>query len=186
VLPHIVAGAPGKVDVAYYHGVKSGSTLKWYSMAAQSLNALSGAPAWTNVQLSNVVVEPNQTASALMGACFQGQQATLNGLACGRAADVYGISLDKCGGLVLAWPAQANQRTDGTYATQQTGGPKLLSVCDAPGVTKSGRTPSSSGDRTSTGASGSLASTGSSRWVAVAALGLLLIGGLLARRRFLP
>ena len=185
VLPHVIAGAPGKVDVAYYHGVKSGSTLKWYSMAAQSLDALSSKPSWANVQLSPVVVEPNQTASELMGACMQGQQATLNGFACGRAADVYGIALDKCGGLVLTWPAQAGQRSDGTYVAQQTGGPNL-GLCRAPTARSVSR--SSSGDRTptaATGGSGSLASTGSSRWVAVGGFGLLLAGGLLARRRYL-
>jgi len=184
VLPHIVAGAPGKVDVAYYHGVKSGSTIKWYSMAAQSLNALSGSPSWADVQLSSVVVEPNQTASALMGACRQGQQATLNGLVCGRAADVYGIALDKCGGLVLTWPAQAKQRTDGTYATQQTGGP-TLGLCKAPTVKSSASGKSTNADRTSTSSTGSLASTGGSRWIAVGGFGLLLAAGLLARRRFL-
>src|SRR4051812_19915746 len=183
VLPHVIAGAPGKVDVAYYHGVKSGSTLKWYSMAAQSLNALSSSPHWTTVTLSNIVVEPNQTASELMGACMQGEQATLNGFACGRAADVYGIALDKCGGLVLTWPAQANLRTDGTYVAQQTGGPNL-GLCKAAAGAGSGTPKSSSGDRTSTG-TGSLASTGSSRWVAVGGFALLLAAGLLARRRLL-
>ena len=182
VLPHIIAGSPGKVDVAYYHGVKSGSTRKWYSMAAQSLDALTASPHWANVQLSPVVVEPNQTASELMGACMQGQQATLNGFACGRAADVYGIGLDKCGGLLLSWPAQANlNQTDGTYVTQQTGGPKVLSACKAAAGKSSGK--ASNGDRTSTGATGGLASTGSSRWVAIAGFGVLFAGGVLLRAR---
>jgi len=182
VLPHIVAGAPGKVDVAYYRGVKSGSTLKWYSMAAQSLNELSSAPSWTHVQLSSIVVEPNQTASQLMGACMQGQQATLNGFVCGRAADVYGIALTKCGSLVLTWPAQASLPTDGTYVAQQTGGPTLGLCKSATGTSKS-----SSGDTTTgaTGGTGSLAGTGTSRWIAVVGFGLLLAGGLLARKRFL-
>lgn len=184
VLPHIIAGAPGKVDVAYYHGVKSGTTTRWYSMAAQSLDALTATPHWANVSLSGVVAEPNQTASQLMGACMQGQQATLNGFACGRAADVYGIALDKCGGLVVTWPAQAGLPTDGTYVSQQTGGANL-GLCATPRVTHSGGGTSASGDRTSTGASGGLANTGTSRWVAVVGLGLLLVGGLLARRRFL-
>jgi hypothetical protein len=183
VLPHIIAGAPGKVDVAYYHGVKSGTTTRWYSMAAQSLDALTATPHWANVPLSGVVAEPNQTASQLMGACMQGQQATLNGFACGRAADVYGIALDKCGGLFVTWPAQAGLPTDGTYVSQQTGGANL-GLCAAPTV-RHQPTRSSGGDRTSTGASGGLANTGTSRWVAAVGFGLLLVGGLLARRRFL-
>ena len=183
ILPHVIAGEPGKVDVAYYHGVKSGSTIKWYSLAAQSLNALSSSPSWANVQVSPAVVEGNKTASALMGACFQGQQATLNGLACGRSADVYGIALDKCGGLVLAWPAQAKLPTDGTYVTQQTSGPKALSVCKAASAS-GGKKPSSGGTTTgATGGSGSLAGTGQSRWIPILGFGVLLAGALLLRAR---
>jgi hypothetical protein len=126
ILPHIIAGSPGKVDVAYFHGVTSGKTTAWYSMAAQSLDALSHSPHWTTMRLSGVVVEPNQSASELMGACLDGQAATLNGFYCGRAADVYGVALDACGRLVVTWPAQAGRQTDGTYVAQQTAGPTLL------------------------------------------------------------
>src|SRR5207302_9893578 len=82
VLPHIVAGSPGRVDLAWYHGTKVGGKIRWYSYVAQSLDALSSAPHYTSVKLSSVVVEPEQTASELMGACMQGQQATLNGFVC--------------------------------------------------------------------------------------------------------
>jgi hypothetical protein len=178
VLPHIVAGAPGRIDVAYYHGVKSGSAITWYSVAAQSLDALTPTPHWTTTRLSDVVVEPSQTASELMGACMQGQQATLNGFACGRAADVYGVALDKCGSLVTTWPAQAGLRTDGTYVSQQTGGP-TLGLCTA--ARTSARHRGSDGGRSTTGTE--LASTGSSRRVGLAGLALLLCAGALVRRR---
>src|SRR5205085_4911132 len=46
--------------------------------------------------LSNVVVEPNQTSSQLMGACMQGQQATLYGFVCGRSTDVNEIGRASC------------------------------------------------------------------------------------------
>ena len=126
VLPHIVAGSPGKVDVAWYHGVQGNGKILWYSYMAQSLDALSANPHWASVRLSSVLVEPNQTASQLMGACMQGQQATLNGFACGRSTDVNGIALDKCGRLLVTFPAQANLPTDATYVSQQTRGPTLL------------------------------------------------------------
>ena len=36
ILPHIVAGAPGRIDVAWYHGVNvQGAKPDWYSYAAQ-------------------------------------------------------------------------------------------------------------------------------------------------------
>ena len=59
-----------------------------------------------------------------MGACLQGQTATLNGFACGRSTDVNGIAIDQCGRLLVAWPAQI---TDGaTYVSAQVSGPRLL------------------------------------------------------------
>ena len=61
------------------------------------LDALSATPHVTTTQLSDVQVEKG-TASELMGACLDGPTATLNGFACGRSADVYGIALDPCGG----------------------------------------------------------------------------------------
>ena len=125
VLPHVIAGAPGKVAVAYYHGFKANGKIQWRSFASESIDALSAHPHWASAQVSGVPVEPSQTSSQLMGACNQGQEATLNGFACGRAADVYGIALDNCSNLVLTWPAQAGLQSDGTYTTQQVGGPSL-------------------------------------------------------------
>jgi len=132
VLPHVVAGLPGRVDVVYFHGSGNPAKPTWHAVAAQSLDALSANPHWNNQQLSNVVVEPADTSSELMGACMQGQQATLNGFACGRAADVFGVAIDKCGNLVTTWPAQAGQQSDGTYVSTQTSGPNL--VCSGRGT----------------------------------------------------
>ena len=181
VLPHIIAGAPGKVDVAWYHGVKTATGLAWYSTAAQSLDALSAAPHWTTVRLSPVDAEPSQTASELMGACFQGQQATLNGFACNRAADVYGIALDRCGGLVVTWPAQARLSSDGTYVSQQVAGPRVASCPTvARDVSSSAVTSTAPGAAT---AGRGLAPTGSSLLVPAVGLSLVAVAGLLLRRR---
>lgn len=129
VLPLIAAGDPGRVAVSWYQGqaVAAGSP-QWFPMAAVSTNALSASPSWSTTQLSDVVVEKG-TASELMGACMQGQQATLNGFTCGRSTDVNGIAVDPTGQVLLTWPAQAGiKATDGTYASQQTGGPSLLAT----------------------------------------------------------
>src|SRR5205814_8243862 len=107
VLPHIIAGAPGRVDVAYYHGLKTGSTITWHSVAAQSLDALSSSPHWSTTQLSSVAAEPSQTASQLMRAGMPGQHATPTEFARRRSPDVHAIGLDKRGGLVSTLPPQA-------------------------------------------------------------------------------
>jgi hypothetical protein len=186
VLPHIVAGSPGRIDLAWYHGTKVAGKIRWYSYAAQSLDALSATPHYSTVKLSPVLVEPNQTASELMGACMQGQQATLNGFACGRSTDVNGIALDKCGRLLVTWPAQANLPTDATYVSQQVGGPTVL-PCRTSSVNGSSTSAAVLGAQQSSAAGGgpALASTGSSRWLAITA-GLLLAaaaGAAFARRR---
>jgi hypothetical protein len=181
ILPHIVAGEPGKIGLAYYKGA-AGNV--WYSQSAQVLDALSATPHVTHTRLSDVVVEKG-TASELMGACMQGQQATLNGFACGRSTDVNGIAADSCGNLLVTFPAQAGLPTDATYVSQQTSGTRLRSgVCGnavvPPKVVKpvsqppAGPPPSSGG--------GSLPTTGAP--AGLAALALLLVGGgLLLRRR---
>jgi hypothetical protein len=186
VLPHIVAGSPGRIDLAWYHGTKVDGKIRWYSYAAQSLDALSATPHYSTVKLSPVLVEPNQTASELMGACMQGQQATLNGFACGRSTDVNGIALDKCGRLLVTWPAQANLPTDATYVSQQVGGPTVL-PCRTSSVNGSSTSAAVLRAQQSSAAGGgpALASTGSSRWLAISA-GLLLAaaaGAAFARRR---
>jgi hypothetical protein len=191
VLPHIVAGSPGKVDVAWYHGSKVDGKIAWYSYAAQSLDELSSAPRWTTVKLSPVVVEGPNTASELMGACMQGSQATLNGFACDRSTDVNGIALDSCGRLLVVWPAQANRPTDATYVSQQTGGPTVLPCRAAAGSGRmsgavSGAAPGPSAAHSTTRAvAASLPSTGSRTAVAVAGLVLLSAAAAIAaiRRR---
>lgn len=177
VLPHIVAGRPGQVDVAWYHGVSvAGHKPDWYSYAAQSLDALGTTPHWTSVRLSSVLAEHDQTASELMGACIQGSGATLNGFACGRSTDVNGIALDRCGALVVTWPAQAGLKTDATYVSRQTGGPDVLS-CPKTAT----KTTSHSGGSGGTSRGSGLATTGAPATLGVMALALI-VAGLLTRR----
>jgi len=183
VLPHIIAGAPGRIDVAWYHGVNvKGHKPNWYSYAAQSLDALSAQPHWTRVRLSSVLGESNQTASELMGACMQGQEATLNGFACGRSTDVNGIAIDKCGRLLVAWPAQISQGA--TYVSTQISGPRLLRTSCAPTATAATDTGSDSGSSNGSGGSNvavgnGLPDTGTTPLLPLAALALMGAGGAL-------
>jgi hypothetical protein len=176
VLPHIIAGDPGKISLSWWTG-DSGKL--WHAMAGQVLDALSASPHVTSVKLSDVVAEKG-TASELMGACMSGPAATLNGFACGRSADVYGIAADACGRTVLTWPA-----LDGTYASQQVSGTTIRSgVCGnavAPPkvVTPVAQPPAAPPP---SGGGSSLPTTGAP--AGLAALALLLVGvGLVVRRR---
>jgi hypothetical protein len=135
VMPHIIAGDKGKLDFAYFTGVNQahGEPL-WYAEVAQVLDGLSSKPHVARIRLSNVVVERG-TASALMGACMTGPRATLNGFFCSRAADVFGVALDSCGGVLVTWPAQEGIQelttplTDTTFVAQQTGGSRVTAAC---------------------------------------------------------
>jgi hypothetical protein len=79
----------------------------------------------THTRLTDVEVERG-TASELMGACLSGTTAVLSGFTCDRSTDVNGIAMDRCGRVIAVWPAQTGGEK-GTYASQQTGGPRLRS-----------------------------------------------------------
>ncbi|MCU1586934.1 MAG: hypothetical protein JWN31_427 [Frankiales bacterium] len=181
ILPHIVAGEAGKIDVAWYHGETGG---QWYSYSAQVLDALSPAPHVVTTKLSDVQVEKG-TATKLMGACLSGPTATLNGFACGRSADVYGVALDPCGRLLVSWPAQAGLPSDGTYSSQQVTGPRVRSAVCAqavkqPSVVTPPRTPIT---KPANSGGGKLAATGLSARFAGLAVAALLAAAALRRRR---
>jgi hypothetical protein len=82
VLPHIVAGDPGKLDLVYWTGQQDGSAIHWYTTIAQVTNALT-KPAVKEFRVSNISADTG-TASELMGACDQNQQTggVVNGVVC--------------------------------------------------------------------------------------------------------
>jgi hypothetical protein len=125
VLPHIVAGDPGNLDIAYWTGQKDGSDIHWYTTIAQVFHGLSKTPSISQTRVSTISSDTG-SASALMGACDQNQQTAgvVNGLACDRSADVWGIALTPGCDLTIAWPVRnnANASLEATYATTQTGG----------------------------------------------------------------
>ena len=178
ILPHIVAGSAGRIGLAWYHG---NADKTWSPYSAQVLDALSPTPHVTTTKLSPVVVEKG-TASSLMGACMQGTTATLNGFACGRSTDVNGIAMDRCGRLLLTWPAQAGLKdTDGTYASKQVDGPRLRTTLCAAAAAPPKVVPPATKPPTKHQGGGNLAATGAPTGLAV--LALLLLGTAMAVRR---
>jgi hypothetical protein len=131
VLPHIVVGSPGNLDLAYWTGQQDGSAIHWYETVAQVFGAMSATPSIQETRVSTISSDTG-TASFLMGACNQspGTSGVVNGTACNRSADVWGIALTPGCELTVAWPVRNNDKTSlqATYVTQQTGG---TPVCKA-------------------------------------------------------
>jgi hypothetical protein len=136
VLAHIVAGDPGKIDVAYFAGQArgAGQAPLWYMTVAQVLDGMSASPTVTTQRLSPVPVYGG-TASQLMGACGSGPtQGVQNGFACNRSTDVWGVALDGACRLVVSWPSVSAAKdptfgaaVDATWVDTQVGGPTLCS-----------------------------------------------------------
>jgi hypothetical protein len=135
LLPHIVAGDPGHLDLAYFEGVsqRGENPPLWYAWAAQTTD---GGATSTKQRLSAIPTY-QWTASQMMGACGSGPAAGVeNGTACSRSTDVWGITLDLNCRVTVVWPvvggtngppAPPNSKAnDGTYISSQTDGP---SVC---------------------------------------------------------
>ncbi|MEA2461775.1 MAG: repeat-like domain, partial [Actinomycetota bacterium] len=125
VLAHIVVGAPGKIDLAWFKGASQGKGKKpaWYATIAQTLNGLSASPTIKRKKVSPVPTYTG-TASELMGACGDPG----GGFTCNRSTDVWGIDLDLKCRLMITWPTVANEAPGaaaGTYVTTQTGGPTV-------------------------------------------------------------
>src|SRR5437763_1466884 len=142
VLPHVLAGSPGKIDFVYWHGVGRGRSLKpaWFTTTAQTLDGRSVHPHVTRRRVSRIPTYTG-TASELMGACDQDPLAGIeNGFVCTRSPDVFGVALDRSCRLTIAWPtrdmnAYAADQGDkryrikgnkvGTFASTQNGGTTL-------------------------------------------------------------
>jgi hypothetical protein len=129
LLPHVIAGDPGKLDFSYYQGVpRSDKSPVWYETFAQTLNGLSEAPTFVHKRVSRVAAWTG-TASQLMGACGSGPASGVeNGLLCGRSTDVWGVALDRACRLTIAWPTNttdAPTNDPGTFVSTQRGGDTL-------------------------------------------------------------
>jgi hypothetical protein len=128
VLPHIVAGAPGKLDIAYWTGRHVGKKTLWFTTIAQVFGGLSRHPSIHQTRVTHIS-EDTGSASILMGACDQNKQTggVKNGFACNRSADVWGIALTPRCDVTIAWPVRnnSNKKREATYETTQVGGRRI-------------------------------------------------------------
>jgi hypothetical protein len=197
LLPHVVAGDPGRLDFAYFTGVAGSGDAKplWYMTAAQTLDGLSSAPHFAEQRLSDIATY-QWTASQMMGACGSGPAAGVeNGFACNRSTDVWGIALDNQCHLVVSWPVQSSgstgktpdaATTEGTYVAVQSGGSTVCAAA-APAVTPGTVTPAGQATQSPAAVSPGVNLPNTSAPVGAAGAAglaaLLLAGGVWARRR---
>ncbi|MCW2966621.1 MAG: collagen-like protein [Solirubrobacteraceae bacterium] len=150
-LVHVLAGDPGKIDVAYFKAqtVAGAKAPVWYTHVLQSFDAQSPTPQVRDYRISDIPTY-QWTADEMMGICQTAQdagpgQGVVAGLGCDRSTDVWGIALDAQCRLMVAWPARGTSadggtaqdgatiagHQDGTFVTTQTGGPTLCGSANA-------------------------------------------------------
>jgi hypothetical protein len=189
VLPHIIAGEPGKIDIAYQHGVMlpRHTNPVWYTRVAQVLNAQDLHPTVTIATVSSVPAF-DQTASILMGACTQGPLPGVTNNVCSRATDVWAIALDSKCMLTIAWsseatdPERAPGADPGTYVAQQRGGAPLGSAgsCNRFAVATTATPASANPSSNPSSSSATTPFSAGPDGPPVAAVGLVLLGLVLA------
>ena len=149
LLVHMVAGAPGKIDVAYFRGKDIGAVdpasdppqkgTAWYLHVLQSFDALSGDVHANDYEVSPVVAY-TWSAENMMGLCSDPNDPTggvQNGVNCDRSTDVWGLALDSNCRLSVTWPVtkphnSANPNDAGTWVSTQTGGDTICASQTGP------------------------------------------------------
>lgn len=149
VLVHMTVGDPGQLMGVYWTGEpQQGRDPVWHMTAAETNNGMDAKPTVTEARMSNIPTDVG-TAGKLMGACINAGPVSgvINGLACDRSPDVYGVALTQDCKTTVVWPTR-NRKDDpstpkddqstvpsgsdpGTFVSTQTGGPTL---CGAHGA----------------------------------------------------
>src|SRR3954451_23516823 len=149
VLVHMTVGDPGQLMGVYWTGEpQQGRNPVWHMTAAETNNGLDASPKVTETRISDIPTDVG-TAGKLMGACVDAGPVSgvINGLACDRSPDVYGVALTQDCKTTIVWPTR-NRKDDptttdddedtvpsgsdpGTFVSTQTGGPTL---CGAHGA----------------------------------------------------
>jgi len=129
ILPWMVAGSPGVVDITWYGANITDSTqaANWHMYFAQATNVLSTTPTFSQVQALPQIVH--------------NQDICLKGGACGstgnrRLAEYYQVTLDPDGNANIAFSDTVTANTTGfaqTWYTKQTSGPSAYNPPAPPG-----------------------------------------------------
>jgi hypothetical protein len=153
VLVHMTVGDPGQLMGAYWTGEpQAGREPVWHMTAAETNNGFDANPTVTEARISDVPTDAG-TAGRLMGACMDvgPVSGVINGLACDRSPDVWGVALTQQCRTTIVWPTvniedDPSKTSDdattvpsgsdpGTWVSTQNGGRTLCG--EHPGVTVS-------------------------------------------------
>ena len=142
VLVHVQAGDPGRLIAEYWRGqVRPGKKPVWHMYASMTTNGFAANPKVVETRVAGVPTDTG-TASDLMGACTSGSPVSgvINGLACGRSPDVWGLTADHRCRAESVWPAvdtfddpddtsdnpkRVKGNKPGTWVSLQSGGPSI-------------------------------------------------------------
>ena len=120
VLVHMQAGDAGRLIAAYWRGQRRPNKKPvWHMYASMTTNGLASKPKVVETHIIDVPTDTG-TASNLMGAChteFSVVSGIVNGLACGRSPDVWGLVADHACRAESVWPA-VDVRQPGRYEQQ--------------------------------------------------------------------
>src|SRR5205814_8204585 len=136
------AGGAWRLSAEHWRGQKRKGTEPARQMSASmTTNGRSARPRVMEARVSKVPTDTG-TASELMGACTSGNpfSGIVNGLACGRSPDVWGVTADHGCHAESVWPAvdtpndpddqssnpkRVRGNNPGTWVSKQNGGPSL-------------------------------------------------------------
>lgn len=144
IMPWIVAGDPGRVDVVWYHSPTPGNInvpeSEWQVVMGQSLNALHKKPGFTVARVTNDLVHRGEI-------CLQGLQCDVDGRDRGFL-EFPSIDIDSRGRAFITYNDNTNQ-VEAPYVmvARQTGGPGLVKDAnDSPPAAPAGSDRDETGD----------------------------------------
>ena len=136
VMPWVVAGSPGVVDITWLGSTTSPNTFPsaWYVFFAQTTNALSTTPTFSQVQVTTNSIHDQDI-------CFNGSGCAANPRTSPGNRDLleyYTIAIDPDGNANIAFPdsltpdCPSNACQTNTWYTKQTAGPSAYAPPPAP------------------------------------------------------
>ena len=126
VMPWVIAGDPGRVDVVWYRGSIAGNSTnvnnRWDIYMAQSLNALETAPAWTYTKVSEHSIHFGEICLAGLNCDI----AVPPGSRDRSFLEYPSITLDHRGAAMITWNDNTNQSAVTAANANVTGAPYVM------------------------------------------------------------